>query len=346
MRDPLSLKQPGKVKTVISIIFFVAAILIIGGYFLFFNKSETVKYTGPIEKITIGNLGVYSTFNLVAKEKGYFLENGLDVEINEYESGPPQIDDLLSGKISFAIAGEFPGVTRMFNNKNLRILAMLSKQKLSEVVARKDRGINSPKDLKGKKIGLTKGSVNEVFLGRFLLFNNLSISDVNIIDLSPLEMTKQIDNGQIDAVAAYEPTPYNIKKILGNNAIDWFTQGHQETYVLAYTTEEFIKNHPQVVERYLRSLAQAEQYTKDNNTEIKYFIANTLHYDNDYINYIWPKITFILSLDQELILVFENVTRWAIENKLTSITTVPNYLNYIYFDALEAVKPEAISIIR
>lgn len=346
MRDPLSPKQSGKVKIVVSIIFFVTAILIIGGYFLFFNKSEPLKYTGPIEKIVIGNLGEYSTFNHVAKEKGYFLENGLDVEINEYESGPPQIDDLLKGKINFAIAGEFPGVTRMLDNKNLRILAMLSKQKVSYIVARKDKGINKPIDLSGKKIGLTKGSVNEFFLGTFLLFNNLSISDVNIIDLSPLEMTKRIEKGEVDAIVAYEPTPYGIKKNLGNNSIDWLAQGYQDTYILAYSTEEFIKNHPQIVERYLRSLVQAEKYTKDYNTETKDFIAKTLHYDDDYINYIWPKITFSLSLEQELILVLENVDRWAIQNGLINKTSLPNYLDYIYFDALETVKPEAVNIIR
>lgn len=346
MRDSLSPKQSGKVKIVISISLFVTAIFIIGGYFLFFDKSEPAKYTGPIEKIVIGNLGEYSTFNLVAKEKGYFLENGLDVEINEYESGPPQMNDLHKGKINFAMAGEFPGVSNMLKDDHFRIVTMLSKQKVSQVVARKDRGINNPKDLKGKEIGLTKSSVNEYFLGHFLLFNNLSISDVNIVDLSPLEMTKQINSGQIDAVVAYEPTPYNIQRILGDNAISWSAQGNQDTYILAYSTEEFIKNHPQIVERYVKSLIQAEEYTEKNNMEIKDFTARALHYDNDYINYVWPNIAFKLSLEQELILIFENVTRWAIENKLTDKTTVPNYLEYIYFDALNALKPEAVNVIR
>jgi NitT/TauT family transport system substrate-binding protein len=335
-----------KVKTAISIIVFVTAILIIGGYFLFFNKSEPVKYTGPIEKITVGSVGEYSIFNLVAKEKGYFLENGLDVEINEYESGPPGLDDLLLGKVDFAIAGEFPGVVYMFNNKNLRILAMISKQKVSQIVARKDKGINKPRDLSGKKIGLTKNTVNEYFLSHFLLFNNLSIADVTTTNLSPKEMIDQLKRGQIDAVSAYEPTPYNIQKILGDNAITWSAQGYQDTYTLLYSTDEFIKNHPQIVERYIKSLLQAEQYTEDNNTEIKDFTAKVFHYDSDYINTSWPRITFKLSLDQELILILENVTRWAIENRMTIKTKSPNYLDYIYFDALNALKPEAVNIIR
>ncbi len=58
------------------------------------------------------------------------------------------------------------------------------------------------------------------------------------------------------------------------------------------------------------------------------------------------KNNFILSLSQVLIIAMEDEARWAIKNNLTDATEVPNYLDYIYFDALEAVKPDAVNIIH
>jgi NitT/TauT family transport system substrate-binding protein len=47
-----------------------------------------------------------------------------------------------------------------------------------------------------------------------------------------------------------------------------------------------------------------------------------------------------------MLIAFEDQARWRIKNKLTEATEVPNYLDYIYTDALEKVKPGAIGIIR
>jgi NitT/TauT family transport system substrate-binding protein len=42
----------------------------------------------------------------------------------------------------------------------------------------------------------------------------------------------------------------------------------------------------------------------------------------------------------------EDEARWRIENNLTDKTAVPNYLDFMYFGGLQAVKPEAITAIR
>lgn len=333
-----------KILVIVLIIFAVVAVFV-GGYLLWQKNKEPEKYTGPVEKIVIGNLGEYSILNLVAKDQGYFKENGLDAEIKEYPSGPPAVVDLLAGKVDVTIAGEFVGVSYIFTNNNLRILANTSKEKVVQVVARKDKGINNPANLKGKKIGVTRKSSGEIFLGRFLISNNMSFSDVDIINLSPSEMTDQISKGQIDAVVTFEPNPYNIEKILGDNAIVWSAQGEQNTYATLYSTDEFIKNHPQIIERYLQSLIQAEQYVKNHDTEAKAILAKAMNYDDSYISYIWPKISFSLNLEQELLLTMEDEARWAIENKIIDQTKVPNYLNFIYFDALTKIKPEAVTAI-
>jgi len=61
---------------------------------------------------------------------------------------------------------------------------------------------------------------------------------------------------------------------------------------------------------------------------------------------ILPEQEFTIILPQALIVAMEDQARWRIKNKLTEATQVLNYLDYIYFDALEEVKPEAVTIIR
>jgi NitT/TauT family transport system substrate-binding protein len=47
-----------------------------------------------------------------------------------------------------------------------------------------------------------------------------------------------------------------------------------------------------------------------------------------------------------MLILLEDQARWRIEQGLTDATEVPNYLSFIYLDALEEVKPEAVTIIR
>ncbi len=60
----------------------------------------------------------------------------------------------------------------------------------------------------------------------------------------------------------------------------------------------------------------------------------------------WEEFTFEMSLDQTLLINIESEARWAIRNELTDAREVPNYLDYVYPDALEQVKPDAVTVIR
>lgn len=55
---------------------------------------------------------------------------------------------------------------------------------------------------------------------------------------------------------------------------------------------------------------------------------------------------YTLSLDQSLIVAMEDQARWMISNNLTKESTVPNFMDYIYEDALKKIKPRAVNIIR
>ncbi len=308
-------------------------------------QKQPKKYTGPVEKITLAAYaGETGALVYINEYQGYYEENGLEVTIKDYKSGKEAADALIDGEADICTSAGFVFVSNSFDYANLRVLATVSTAEVKELVARKDKGITTTDDLLGKKIGVTKRSGGEFALGKFLIFNALSYKDVELVDLKPSEIIEAVVNGDIDAGFSWDPNAYNIKEELGDNAISWF--GGQDFYFVLITKEDWIKNNPAAAERFIISLLEAEDYIKDNSEEAKEFVKNRFNYESDYMDYSWPKQKFTVVIEQAMLISFEDQARWRIDNMLTESTRVPNYLNYIYMDALEKVKPEAVGIIR
>lgn len=73
-------------------------------------------------------------------------------------------------------------------------------------------------------------------------------------------------------------------------------------------------------------------------------VAKRLALDEYIVQQLWQDYDFEFSLNQELIVTLEVEARWAIREKLTEQTEVPNYLDIIYLPALEQIKPKAVKV--
>jgi NitT/TauT family transport system substrate-binding protein len=326
-------------------IFIGIAIIVVIGTSLGGCSQETVKLE-KIEKVTIAAyLGEFSSLVFIAENQGYFADNSLDVIIKEYETGLGPIQAVLAGDADFATAAEFVLVSNSFNREDLKAISTIDLGNAIELVARKDRGINNPTDLKGKKIAIPQKTQAEFFLGSFLIFNGLSIGDVKVFNMSPSELVEAISDGTVDAVMIWEPNIHKIKNRLGGNAITFLGQSGQDFFFLIVGDGVKIKDNPSVVKRLLSALLKAETFVNSNPIETQNIISQRANMEMDYLENVWQKNKFVLSLPPALIIAMEDEARWAIKNNLTNATEVPNYLDYIYFDALKGVKPEAIGII-
>jgi NitT/TauT family transport system substrate-binding protein len=324
-----------------------AALVFAAAWFVWvFLYSKPPAYTGPVDNISTGLIGEYASLILIADEQGYFKRNGLNVAIKEYPSGPAAIADLLGGKVDTAMGSDFAGVSNSFKGEDLSILATLSKSEAFFMVARQDHGIKTVADLKGKKIGITRKTVGEFYLGQFLIFNHLTLGDVRIAEMPQDALVKAVENGQIDAAVLFEPNAYKAQLRLAPNAVRWSVQSGNSIYSSLYSTGKFVAAHANVLERYMRALVEAENFVKNHNSQAQAIIAKRLNYNDDYINYIWPKFSFEARLDQELLLNMDDEARWAIENHIAPSQTPPNYLHLVYTKALEAVKPQGVTIIH
>lgn len=330
---------------IIALIVVVIAVIFVGGYLLWQKQSQ--KYTGPVEKVTLAAYPDYAAPVYIAKEKGFFKEVGLDVDIKTFESGRLAMNALLENEADIATAADFVFASDSFEKDNIRILGTVTvSNNTHEFLARKDRKIEKIADIKGKKIGVTKKSSGEYYLGKLLTENNLNLTDIELVDLQPSEIVLAIEKGDIDATLTWEPNVFKIKKSLGPNVISFPAQSNQNLYFLLISKEEFIAKNPKVLERFSKAMVKTEEFVKANPIETEEFVKQQFNYDPDYIKSAWHKFGVAVGLSQQLLLVLEEQARWRIKNKLTDKTEVPNYLDYIFTDALKAVKPEAVTIIK
>ncbi len=284
----------------------------------------------------------------IALERGQFRENALAITPRAYDTGVGSLDGLLNGEADIAVgANEFPLVGRAFQKASISSVGCIAKSDFVYLVARRDRGIQKVSDLKGKRVGTTFRTIAEFYLARFLMLNGMTTRDITLANVrTPTEWVSAVVDGDIDAIATAQPYANLAIDGLGANAIAWSAQSSMPLYTQVISKNEWIAQHPDVVERFLRALAQAEEYAIRHPDEAKAIVQKSLNLDAAYMDTVWSQNQFFLSLDQSLILAMEDEARWMIAHNLTADNLVPNFLDYLYLNGLTAVKPDVVKVIR
>jgi len=283
----------------------------------------------------------------IAFTKGYFKDEGLDVTLQPQTSGKASLNAVIQGKADIGTVAETPLMHAGLREKKTYLIATIHHANENTlIVARKDKGISTPNDLKNKKVGVSVGTNGEFFLESILLMHGISSSETEYVNLKPEEIFYALVNGEVDAVSTWNPHVIQLQKELGGNGITMNGEGiYTETFNLV-AKQDFVNNNPEVIEKVLRALVSAEKFIKERPDESIRIIATHIGMDRSLLNELWDIYTFEITLDQSLLVTLEDEARWAIKIKWTNKTDVPNYLNYLYLDALEKVKPEAVGIIH
>jgi NitT/TauT family transport system substrate-binding protein len=331
-----------RLKLTIWVIAFLT--LVIGSW----SCQDTRKgYSGKVESITIGmDPTAVNSLIYIAEGQNYFTSNGLKVTIKNYASGLAAVNGMLKNEVDIATAAEFVVVGHALEKESIRAMTSIDKFLHIYLVGRRDRGVGSVTDLKGKRIGVTLKTAAEFYLGRFLDLHGMNMRQVTLVNVSPPGSVDALVKGDVDAVIAWQPNVKAIEDRLGSGIVKWGAQEGQAAYCVVIGRDEWVLKHPELIKRFLNSLAKAEEYFIHDPAEAKGVIQKRLNYDDTYIAAVWPEHQFSLSLDQALIVAMEDEARWMIKNNLTTEKQIPDFVNYIYVDGLKAVKPEALNIIR
>jgi NitT/TauT family transport system substrate-binding protein len=301
-----------------------------------------------LEKITIA----YSTtpdagLAEVAQMQGYYRQEGLDAVPQKYALGKDALQAVLEGKADFATVAETPVMFAVMQGEKISVIATIQMSKKNyAIVARSDKGILAPHDLNGKKIAVRLGTSGEFFLDSFLTMHAISRKDVNVVDLSPNGLRDALVNGDVDAISALPFVTVQVQKKLADKAITFEDEDIFTQFFTVVATREFIRKNPEKVRRILLAFIKSEEFMSRNPEKAQKIVADFTGLDRTLLAEIWGVNYFNVALDQTLVLALEDLSQWAIKNRLTKAVKVPNYLDYIYFDGLKSVKPEAVRILR
>jgi len=187
--------------------------------FLFFAAcSSEDKSTKKPQELTIA-FASWPGFDIIyyAQEADLFKKHNLNVKLIKYpdqESATKAIQNL---EVDAAMISIWDAMMLDGDHKYDIILATNVSNGADGIVAQKE--IKSIKDLKGKKVSTVKNSVNELILLEALQTQDMSLEDINVIDISNEEGVAKLFHKEIDASVVWEPLLSKTKKKIHGNII-------------------------------------------------------------------------------------------------------------------------------
>jgi ABC-type nitrate/sulfonate/bicarbonate transport system substrate-binding protein len=291
---------------------------------------------------------VFVSLIIIAESKGFFAEEGINALLDQYLLGVQALEAMLAGKADLATSAVNGIVLSSFKTKGFKVITSIaSTDEGYKIITRKDRGIRSPADLKGKRIGITrKGNVDHFFLDFLLLKNNLTEKDVVLVVKDIDALSSALIKGEIDAISNTITSAERIRTKLGNNTL---LLGDKGLFIFATSisgTDNFINKRPETVKKVLRALSKAEQFVREHPQESSEIVSAKLQLKPDDTAKLFSSVQLAVSLDQHFLLALDETARWMIKNKLTDKTMAPDYHEFLYTAGLKAVRPEAVKIIQ
>jgi NitT/TauT family transport system substrate-binding protein len=228
----------------------------------------------PRVAIKTGAVGALSDAGIfIAYEKGFFRDEGLDVELVNFKAGPQIIPSLATNQIQVTGLSVSPS---MFNalQRGVDMKLVADKGQVSKgfgwaaLMVRSDLAgsIRELKDLKGRTIGLpSKGVSLYTQLGKALTLGGLSVDDANLVEIGFPEMLPAFTNKVIDASILIEPF---VALLVGRGvAVRW--KGVDEYYpfkaqngVVMYS-EKFTRDEPEAAKRWMVAYLKGTHLYRD-----------------------------------------------------------------------------------
>ncbi|MGB7402644.1 MAG: ABC transporter substrate-binding protein [Arcobacter sp.] len=222
----------------------------------------------------------------VAKEKGFYKDVGLDVDIKEYTFNTDLIDLIKTGKSDFAI-GRSSLLIEKARGEDVVALGAIFQESPLMLLVRKDSHIVSVSDLKGKKIMITPDAAFSASLLAMLSANGLNKND--FITQSHSFKLDDLIAGNTDAMASYLS---NEPIILDDKAIKYKIfkpkdYGFNFYSDILFTSNKFIKNNPKLTKDFYEATLKGWKYAFEHKAETAEIIYKKYNTQNkSYIHLI------------------------------------------------------------
>ncbi len=234
----------------------------------------------------------------VAKQKKWLEEELAKVGARptlkwaSFAAGPPINESFAAGQQDFGFLGDTPAIIGKSAGINTRIIGLTSSgPKSLAVVVPVKSGIKSPKDLKGKKVAVVKGSYAHHLLVLVLQKGGLTTGDIEFINLSQADIASSIANGTIDAAAIWEPL---ITKLETQGTVRVLADGSgiKKGALVIIATNDFVTKHRDQTKAVLKAYQRGADFIKSNPREAAQLIAKDVNLSNELLLKVFAKFDY------------------------------------------------------
>lgn len=197
---------------------------------------------------------------IVAINKGYFAEEGLNVTYERGFGNADTISKLGTGKFDVGFSDMYNAMDFNDKNPNDKIIAVAITQNKAPfaVMSFKQNGINSPKDLEGKKLGAPAGDGPRKLFPLFAEEVGVNPNSVEWTTMEPKLRETFLLQGKVDAISGFSTSalPSLLKggKKMEDISLFYYTENGLDFYGNAILAKEaFVKQNPEVVKAFVRA---------------------------------------------------------------------------------------------
>ncbi len=291
--------------------------------------------TGPSwaqTKMTIAT-GVDPVFSAyyVAQQEGLFKKHELDVRINTGPSGSAMVAFLVNGQIESAFGSEIAGVANHNLDPNVVV-----------VIAVVGRNVDTLDQLKGKKVGIARGSGGEVFWLAMIDKLKLNPADYTVVNVEAPEMVAALERGNIDAYAVWEPWVTRGLAAIKNTKVLRTQEGILEQGVYVYMNRGWIQKNPAPAEAFIRALVDATDLINHDRKRAAKDVSDFLkNLDPATVEQLMAKLTFEMELSDFTVNLFRLAeAQLKAQGKLAKPL---DWSGFIYPDLMRKVLPAKVN---
>jgi sulfonate transport system substrate-binding protein len=192
-------------------------------------------------------------------EKAY-EKQGIQVKWVSFQSGPPMFEALAGGHIDFIYDLSLtPAITAQAAGIDFKAIGVVTEGATSAILVKRNSPLQSVAELKGKKVAVAKGTSSWAFLLYALQKANLTLDEVQVVNLQPADGRPAFATGAVDAWVVWEPFRSIQEAEVGDARVLATPEGFPDYYVTV-TSTKFARDHADLVQTYVKARSEEVAY--------------------------------------------------------------------------------------
>lgn len=287
---------------------------------LVFAGCSSGTKTTKVDQITISYVKAPLNVPSIIEKKKNLFENefgkdNIKVVYSDITEGPKMTEAMAAGSLDFANAlGATSAILAASNGVDLKIIGIYSRAPKSFTIMAKDPNIKTVADLKGKKIVGPKGTILHQLLLAATDNAGLKPEDYNYVNMDIAGGLSAMLSGSADAALVAGPA---VNQALKNGAhIITTGEGLLDATIVIAVRGDFLKNHPDLVKRYMQVHKSSLDFMKNNPDETYKLTAEETNMTIDEVKAMYSLYDFNPTISDKDIADLEKTQDFLIQNNL------------------------------